>query len=209
MKVDSFTFSLMQHMSARLLLEASNTFKTWRTRPQLQTYSTSPCHLLFWQRHCGNSDECQRHKGAKWFHFCYVYSLRTIPSPEYLLLTHKYRALVHFHICYSNYWSKTDHLVHTVLVLLSGSLRATALGTSLMTLNFKTFSLPGNLMPPIPFTSTVSQDIKASFAKCRVKIGKLLKVSEICDSFHVLLTNFQDYFGCPHFATTAWTLLNH
>ena len=45
----------------------------------------------------------------------------------------------------------------------------------------------------LPSSDTISHDIQASFKKCWERIAKLL----------------QEHFGCLHFATDAWTSLNH
>ncbi len=64
----------------------------------------------------------------------------------------------------------------------------------------------------VPSVSTVTRDIHASFAKCREKIGKLLKVSaksQCLPPFQTLLINNKEYSGRLHFATNAWTSPNH
>ena len=56
----------------------------------------------------------------------------------------------------------------------------------------------------IPFVSTISRDITASFAKCCEKIGKMLKVSANCQVTSLSrVTNYKDYSKHLHFATNA------
>jgi len=62
----------------------------------------------------------------------------------------------------------------------------------------------------LPSRFTISRDIRASFEKCQERIGKLLQV---CDQISVNVTRvsscIQEHAGCLHFATDAWTSLNH
>jgi hypothetical protein len=62
----------------------------------------------------------------------------------------------------------------------------------------------------IPGCRTVSRDIEESFAKCKERIGKLLKVRVPFYCFTLSLHYlYQDHPGRLSFATDAWTSPNH
>lgn len=61
----------------------------------------------------------------------------------------------------------------------------------------------------VPSPSTVSRDVKTVFARTRVRIAQLLRVSKTISFMHESLTRMQDYDGKLSFATDAWTSPNH
>jgi hypothetical protein len=64
----------------------------------------------------------------------------------------------------------------------------------------RTIFTAGQLHIVIPSVFTISQDINASFAKCRKKMGKMLKVSVVISLFSAGGTNqVQGLFWAPPF----------